>query len=118
VWIAFVFVLLGAVLGGVKAERNWLPAGAAAVGLTLLLALNFANPEAFVVRRNVARDKVDMAYLRHLSDDAVPSLVRAGIAPDPCPPAHGQNWAAANWSRHQADEARKGFAECPQTGQP
>ena len=52
-----------------------------AAGLVALLALNVANPEALVVRHNVAfaerTGRFDPLYLTDLSDDAVPALVDA-----------------------------------------
>ncbi len=82
-WIAAVFVLLAASLAGVGRPRAWLLPAAAGAVLVLLLSLNVANPEAVVVRRNLARAAtgatLDGAYLARLSDDAVPALVE-GIA--------------------------------------
>jgi hypothetical protein len=83
-WIGGVFVLLGVALTGAGAARgrNWLAPAAIALALAGLLATNAANPEAIVVRRNVARfagtDKLDVDYLTdQLTDDAVPALVDA-----------------------------------------
>jgi hypothetical protein len=59
-----------------------------AAGLVCLFGLNLANPEAFVVRHNVAfaerTGRFDPDYLTDLSDDAVPTLVAAlpRLAPD------------------------------------
>lgn len=62
-------------------ERAWFPAAALGAGLVALLALNLANPEALVVRRNIAfaqrSGRFDPDYLSELSADAVPELVRA-----------------------------------------
>jgi hypothetical protein len=44
-------------------------------GLAATLALNVANPDALIVRTNIARGHVDPHYLAQLGDDAVPSLV-------------------------------------------
>ncbi|MEA2827015.1 MAG: hypothetical protein QOG43_1454 [Actinomycetota bacterium] len=81
VWIGVVFVLLAVDLAGAGRVRSWLPPVAVAAGLVGLLALNGANPEAVVVRHNVAfaerTGRFDPDYLTELSDDAVPALVNA-----------------------------------------
>jgi hypothetical protein len=123
VWIGVVLVLAGLALGGVGADRAWLVGGALVAGLTLLLGLNVANPEAIVVRHNVDRatrsQSVDPEYLAELSDDAVPALVRAlPRLPEPertavlaaaCDDGDWpfDGWAAANTSRWRATDARQ-----------
>ena len=81
------FVLLAVDLAGVGRGRAWLPSAAVAAGLVALLALNVANPEAMVVRHNVAfaerSGRFDPDYLTDLSDDAVPALVDALPRLDP-----------------------------------
>lgn len=115
-WIAIVFVLLGAALGGVAAYRHWLPGAAATTALAMLLLLNIANPEAVVAKRNVARatPPTDTAYLATLGDDAVPALANAGIplSPQQCEPPRHKGWAAANWSRSRANGVRNGAGVC------
>ena len=92
VWIGVVFVLLALDLAGVvrrqnRGRRTWLPSTAVAAGLLALFALNLANPEAVVVRHNVAfaerSGRFDPVYLTDLSDDAVPALVDALPRLDP-----------------------------------
>jgi hypothetical protein len=77
--IAVVFLLLAADLGGVLRGRRWFIGATAVTALTLLMALNFANPEAVVARFNVDRAastaKIDSQYLADLSSDAVPTLL-------------------------------------------
>jgi hypothetical protein len=120
-WIGGVFVLVGLWLAGVG-RRPWFVAGAAGLGLALLLALNVANPEALVVRHNLAHAEVtgrfDPEYVAGLSDDAVPTLaaalpglapadrgtVRAAMCGGPTWPFEG--WAAWNLGRDRADRAR------------
>lgn len=79
VWIAAVLVMLGLRTAGVGRDRAWFLPATAGVGIALLLALNVVNPEAAVVRHNLARaeagHEVDGWYLATLSDDAVPALV-------------------------------------------
>ena len=82
VWIGLVFVLLGvSITGRIRPERQWFVPVAAAVGVVGLLGLNVANPDAWIVRRNVDRfgatDKLDVEHLVQLSDDAVPALLEA-----------------------------------------
>ena len=81
-WIGILFVLLGVSLTGrVRPEKQWFVPAAAAVGVVGLLVLNVANPDAWIVRRNVDRfgatDKLDVEHLLRLSDDAVPALLDA-----------------------------------------
>lgn len=61
-----------------------------------------------VMRRNSTHPKTDLAYLATLSGDAVPALAKAGL-PIPCRPTETafKGWAAATWSRAQANAARK-----------
>jgi len=117
VWIALAFVLLGAALAGLASHRQWFPGAATAAALAILACLNIANPEALVVKRNVARATavrtVDTAYLGTLSDDAVPALHRAGILPpEACDEPRQKGWAAANWSRAKANGVRNRAAVC------
>ena len=80
-WLGGVFVLLGLSLAGVRRSHAWFVPAAVALGLATLLVVDVANPEAIIVRRNVARlaasDHLDPAHLAGLSDDAVPALADA-----------------------------------------
>src|ERR671929_107520 len=49
--------------------------GALVAGFAATLALNVVNPDALIARTNLDRPHVDAAYLRGLSDDAVPVLL-------------------------------------------
>jgi hypothetical protein len=121
-WVGISLLLLGGwILKG--RDRAWFPAAAVAAGLAALLALNLVNPEAVVVRRNVAlaqeTGRFDPAYLHWLSDDAVPEIVRTlprltpvladNIASDICsrPPRTTRGWAAWNAAHRAADDARR-----------
>jgi hypothetical protein len=107
-WLGAVFVLVA--LTWLVRRGAWtarLVVGSAAVAL---LGLAVAGPDAVVARWNVDRlertGKVDVHYLRHLSNDAVPALA---CLPEPYRSrvlAHRtvspQPWYAANLSRARA----------------
>lgn len=51
------------------------------ISISLFLAvMNFLNPDAFIARRNIERftatGKLDIYYLNHLSDDAIPDTIK------------------------------------------
>jgi hypothetical protein len=93
------------------------------VGLVGLLALNLTNPEALVVRHNVAlaqrTGRFDPGYLFELSEDAVPDLVRslprldaaaqAEVRAHICsgPATESRGWAAWNHAQQAATGARQ-----------
>jgi hypothetical protein len=64
-----------------RASRDWVIGGAGALAVVLVMFANVLNPEAFVVRHNVARSDsgspLDLRYLGTLSDDAVPAVADA-----------------------------------------
>jgi len=121
-WTGVSLVLLGAWIVRVR-DRAWFPAAAVAAGLAAVLALNVVNPEAVVVRRNVALarevGRFDTSYLSWLSDDAIPEMVRtlprlpaplqAGVVSEICsrPPRTTKGWAAWNSAHQAADDARR-----------
>lgn len=78
VWVGLVLLL--AVTAGVWLRARWVPRTALLVGVLMLLGLTFAGPDGLIAQHNVTRyaqtGKIDSAYLRHLSDDAVPALDR------------------------------------------
>lgn len=63
-WIAAVFVILGARILGVRADRNWFSAAVGLSAIVFLLGLNMVNPEAVIARTNLERD--DRQLLWHL----------------------------------------------------
>jgi hypothetical protein len=72
VWLACVFVWLSVTtLSG----RRRFAVGALVLGFAATAALNVLNPDALIARTNLARPQVDVEYLGHLSDDAVPTLL-------------------------------------------
>lgn len=78
-WIAVASAWLGATV--LRGRRDHFVAGALAAAVIWLAAVDLGNPEALVVRVNVARAVAgapfDAAYLTGLSADAVPALVAA-----------------------------------------
>jgi hypothetical protein len=120
-WVGVSLALLGVWLAAGRG-RSWFPAAAAGTGLAALLILNLVNPEAMVVRRNVAlaerSGRFDSGYLAELSEDAVPELVRSLPRVDPAgqaellahicglPSTASGGWAAWNAARDSAIEAR------------
>ncbi|MFI0374275.1 DUF4153 domain-containing protein [Actinomadura sp. 1N219] len=78
-WLGVVVVLV-AVAGVVKGRAPWLPRAVAASGAVAMLTLVSMNPDGFIAEHNVARykdtGKIDVAYLRDMSADAVPALDR------------------------------------------
>lgn len=78
IWIGIVLALIAARNLGVHARREWVPGAAIAAAVVLVVTATLLNPEAFVVRHNLARAaegaSVDTVYLARLSDDAVPAI--------------------------------------------
>ncbi|MCB0995755.1 MAG: DUF4173 domain-containing protein [Acidimicrobiales bacterium] len=118
-WIGVVFLLLVLRVWDVAGFRRWFTTAAGGAGLAVLLALNVANPEAVVVRWDIARaDTVEVrAFLHQFSDDAIPALVeglddlpaddaaalRSELCEVPVPsPGSGLSW---NRSRSRAASA-------------
>jgi hypothetical protein len=78
-WLAVVLGLL--LLALLRDKPRLFTFGGAVAALLYLAALNLANPDALIVRENVARyavsGKLDAHYLAGLSADATPALVAA-----------------------------------------
>lgn len=79
VWLALVFVWFLKTVLFDKRERFTF--GALASGFIIIALLDFANPDALIVRMNTARSAdnsvIDTNYLATLSSDAVPALIGA-----------------------------------------
>jgi hypothetical protein len=77
VWLAVVLLLFLAAL--LRSQPNVFVFGSFVAALVYLALLNLANPDALIVRANVARyyesHKLDAYYLASLSADATPDLV-------------------------------------------
>jgi hypothetical protein len=142
-WMGTVLVMLAARNLGVGGGRDWVVSGSLVTALLLVVAGNVGNAEAFVVRHNVDRatnDGVDLdaAYLRNLSDDALPAYVDAltdapdairdelasaasckpvdddfGYSPTPRPEKHISGTRALNLSVATANPLRDGLCKPP-----
>ena len=81
VWMGVVLLMIAARNAGIGRNYNWLLGGALTAAFAVVVLVNVASPEAFIVRHNVARaergETFDAAYLNALSDDAVPAIVDA-----------------------------------------
>ncbi len=121
-WMGAVLLLVALRNAGFAARRPWVTAVAGALALTGIVAADIANPEAFVVRHNLARatagSDVDLVYLGRLSDDALQDLValRGSIADEPMAPVllrrlacrpDATGVAALNTAAHRAAKARR-----------
>jgi len=123
VWVAVVFLLLAADFLGLWSHRRWFVGATIASALTVLLGLNFINPEALVVAFNTnhaqSAQKIDGEYLTQLSSDATPALVasrasldqalRSQVDQAACSGrrAYLAPLAAFNWADAQAAAARQ-----------
>jgi hypothetical protein len=78
-WLALVLLLFLVAL--LRERPRLFTAGSFVSALIYLALLNLANPDALIVRENVARyqesGKLDAFYLTTLSNDAIPALVDA-----------------------------------------
>jgi hypothetical protein len=77
-WLGVLYLLMLVAL--VRLEQRWLPRAAIGTAVAGLLALAAINPEGFIADRNIDRfertKSIDIAYLRTLSSDVVPTLTR------------------------------------------
>ncbi len=111
----------GTVLVG---RRDRFAAGVVAMGVVALVALNVANPDAIIVRTNVARaiegKTFDATYLSRLSADAVPAIVESldSMASDrraallnglEARAASGDDWRSWNVSRAAERDVLQGL---------
>jgi hypothetical protein len=78
IWLAVLFAII---LLQIWQRIDGYLAGPAMIGAAIvtLLGVNMMNPDVFIARQNIARfheiDKIDMNYIRVLSDDAIPEVV-------------------------------------------
>jgi hypothetical protein len=122
VWVGIVLVFLGLWVVGVGRGRVWVWSAAGVTALVMLFGLNVLNPEAFVVRYNVANQERTLEYdpsyvMTELGDDAVPELAEHGLLrgyrcsrPEDDPYT---GWAAYNASMDRADDIRARVCGAP-----
>lgn len=118
-WLAVVVV--GVLVAGLRLSGWWLPRMALLSGAAMLLALGLTNPDAWVARHNLERyhatGKVDWAYLRGLSPDAVPTLADLPAGEAACAlqgrRVAGHSWTAWNLGRERARDALQGRPPAP-----
>jgi hypothetical protein len=72
-WLAV--ILLWAYVTVLRGRSRRFAVGAVVAGFVATAALNVANPDALIAKTNFNRPHPDTAYLAHLSDDAVPTLL-------------------------------------------
>jgi signal transduction histidine kinase len=84
VWLGLVVVLV--LVAGVRLRGGWLPRAALLSGASVLLVLGLMNPDGWVAQQNVDRFRagatLDTVYLGALGEDAIPTIVRAGLPAD------------------------------------
>ena len=77
IWIGVVLALFGGTV--LRGMRNRFAFGAVVTGFATLAILNVMNPEAIIVRTNVARAEagaeLDWEYVARLRADAIPELM-------------------------------------------
>lgn len=77
IWLAvlFAYFLIFLLLN----RTRYMATGVVAVSLGFMVTMNLLNPDAFIVRQNIARyeagEELDVTYLGTLSADAVPELI-------------------------------------------
>lgn len=79
VWVGLALVFLGLWIAGVGGRRTWVWSAAGVTALMMLFAMNVLNPEAFVLRHNIAHQRAtsfDPSYMGELGNDAVPELAK------------------------------------------
>ncbi len=133
-WLALVFIWFAATV--LRGRRERFTCGALVAGFLIIAALHQINPDAFIVRANMAHARAgrgfDAGYAASLSADAVPALVESLAAMnryDRCKVAariierhstERPDWRTWNWSRAEARSVRQENAEklrgmaCPQ----
>src|SRR5918997_5369859 len=78
VWMALVLAMTVVRNASSRSGPNWLVAGAGAAAIALVLVADVVGAEGFVARHNIERARqgadLDIGYLDHLSDDAVPAI--------------------------------------------
>ncbi|HEX8922124.1 MAG TPA: DUF4173 domain-containing protein, partial [Pyrinomonadaceae bacterium] len=113
-WLALVFIWF--VATALRGRREQFASGALVAGLLIIITLHVINPDALIVRVNVAHAQAgrffDAGYAASLSADATPALmnalpalyendrriIAASILED-WPPDESADWRSWNWAR-------------------
>jgi hypothetical protein len=119
-WLGAVYLLVAFAL--VRLDQSWVTRAAIGAAVASLLALAVLNPERFIADRNVDRAEqgrsIDLAYLRGLSADAVPAVLRLPTREQSCVlPSlvrlYGyDDWSEWNLSRADARETPVNRVSC------
>jgi signal transduction histidine kinase len=105
-------LVIAVMVAGITLRGAWLPRAAVLTGAGALLGLALANPDAWIAEHNLDRyaetDKIDWAYLRNLSDDAVPVLADQPAEVAACALSgylpSDDDWLEWNLGRHRAED--------------
>jgi hypothetical protein len=108
IWIGVVLALFGATV--LRGMRNRFAFGAVTTGFATLAILNIMNPDAVIVRTNLARAEagaeLDLEYAARLPAEAIPELVArapAVLTEDQC----DEFWSAMDrWTQREAVDWR------------
>ncbi len=80
-WLGLIVVFT--MVAGLRLSGRWIPRAALVSAAVLLLGFGLANPGAWIASRNIERyhatGKLDVAYLRSLGDDAVPTIADSDL---------------------------------------
>ncbi|HEX8065909.1 MAG TPA: DUF4173 domain-containing protein [Thermoleophilaceae bacterium] len=106
--------VLGLLVAAIASGRHaWLPRACVLVAAAGLLAFAASNPDRRIAERNVDRyaltGRLDTAYLRQLSADAVPAVARlpAGVREEALRKVADDGWSELNLGRARARRARR-----------
>lgn len=103
IWLAILLVWLAVTV--LTGRRHRFAIGALATALATVVILHAVNPDAVIVRTNLARAgerPFDAAYVRSLSDDAAEELVRGGYGHIVALRNRPRGWRTWNVSRARA----------------
>ncbi|MCH8936692.1 MAG: DUF4173 domain-containing protein [Gemmatimonadetes bacterium] len=108
IWIGVVLALYGATV--LRGMRNRFAFGAVTTGFATLAILNIMNPEAVIVRTNLARAEagaeLDLEYAARLHADAIPELMARAPALLPEDQCDVFRQAIDRWTQREAADWR------------
>lgn len=108
IWLAVLLVWMAVTV--LTGRRERFAGGALTSAVAAVVVLHFINPDAIIVRTNLARATAgqrafDYQYVMRLSDDAAEEMARAGLTAFFHPP-RPTGWRTWNASRARANELR------------